>query len=54
MKRDTRTLDEKIGDLLAENYSVEEIANELNVTYGQVRQRYHVICGKLGEKPDGE
>jgi DNA-directed RNA polymerase specialized sigma24 family protein len=49
---DPRTLDEKIGDLLAENYSIQEIADELNVTYGQVRQRYHVICAKLGERPD--
>lgn len=53
-KRDTRTLDEKIGDFLAENWSIQEIADELDVTYGQVRQRYHVICAKLGEKPDGE
>lgn len=53
-QRDTRTLDEKISDLLAENYSIDEIADELNASYAQVRQRYHVICAKLGEKPDGE
>lgn len=53
-ERDNRTLDEKISDLLAENYSISEIADELDVTYAQVRQRYHVICAKLGEKPDGE
>lgn len=53
-ERDGRTLDERIGDFLAENWSIQEIADELDVTYGQVRQRYHVICAKLGEKPDAE
>lgn len=51
---DPRTLDEKISDLLAEEWSIQEIADELDVTYGQVRQRYHVICAKLGEKPDAD
>lgn len=53
MRRDDhRTLDEKISDLLAENWSINEIAEELNVTYGQVRSRYLTMCAKLGEKPD--
>lgn len=52
-KHDTRTLDEKISDLLAENYSINEIADELHITYGQARNRYMVMCAKLGEKPDG-
>jgi predicted DNA-binding protein YlxM (UPF0122 family) len=51
-QKDERTIDEKIGDMLAENYSLQEIADELNVTYLQVRNRYMVMCTKLGERPE--
>lgn len=54
VRGDPRTLDEKISDLLAENWSIQEIADELNVTRNQVRQRYVAMCARLGEKPDGE
>lgn len=54
MARDLRTTDEKIADMMADDMSVEEIAHELWLTPGQVRQRYMVICAKTGERPDGE
>jgi hypothetical protein len=49
-----RTLDEKIGDMLADDYKLHEIADGLRITYGQVRNRYIAICAKLGERPDGD
>jgi hypothetical protein len=50
--RDLRTNDEKIADMLAEDYSFEEIAHRLWLTVGQVRQRYVVICAQMGERPN--
>jgi transcription initiation factor TFIIIB Brf1 subunit/transcription initiation factor TFIIB len=53
-KGDTRTLIEKIGDLLAEDHTLDEIAHMLQITYGQVRNRYLAMCASLGVRPDAE
>lgn len=52
--RDDRSIDEKISDMLADNWLLEDIAYQLRMALGAVRQRYVVICGRMGEKPDEE
>jgi DNA-binding NarL/FixJ family response regulator len=54
MGRDTRTIVEKIDDMLADGIPCQQIADELYAPYNQVRARYLNICHKLGEKPDAE
>jgi len=51
---DTRTILEKIDDMLADGIPVRQVCDELMVPYPQVRSRYLVICHKMGEKPDDE
>ena len=52
MGRDARTPAEIFDDMLADDRSLEEIARRLGWTLRQARQRYKVICGKLGEPSD--
>lgn len=53
-ERDTRTLTEKIDDLIADDVPLQEIAEMLFISYAQVRSRYLAVCYKLGVKPDGD
>jgi hypothetical protein len=50
--RDLRTTDEIIADMMADDHTLEEIADRLWLTVGQVRNRYIAFCARLGEKPD--
>jgi DNA-binding NarL/FixJ family response regulator len=52
--QDLRTTDEKIADMLADEWTFDEIADRLWLTVGQVRNRYLAFCAKLGVKPDAE
>lgn len=54
MGRDTRTLLEKIDDLIADDVSLQQIADKLLIPYPQVRARYLAICHQLGVKPDAD
>jgi hypothetical protein len=52
MGRDMRTVDEKIADMLADDWDTQAIADKLQMTWGQVRRRYIAFCHKLSEEPD--
>lgn len=52
--RDLRTPHEKFDDMLADDWEIEDIANRLDWTVGQCRARYHVVCMRLGVKPDAD
>ena len=51
---DLRTPTEIFGEMLADDYSFEEIGARLNWTPLQCRQRYLAVCRQLGVKPDEE
>jgi len=53
-QKDARTQIEKIDDMIADDVPLHEIADRLFIGYPQVRSRYHVLCGKMGVKPDAD
>lgn len=50
--KDQRTPEEKFDDLLADDYTLDEIADALGWTWGRARAHYIGVCAQLGEKPD--
>ena len=51
---DLRTPAEIFDDMLAEDYSLDEIGDRLGWTPLQVRQQYLRVCRETGVKPDEE
>lgn len=49
-----RTPNQIFDDMLADDYSLEEIAARLQWTPLQARQQYLRVCRETGVKPDGE
>jgi hypothetical protein len=52
--QDLRTQAEKFSDMLADDWSMEDIGARMQWSPLQVRQRYLAICRELGVKPDDE
>lgn len=48
--QDLRTTDEKICDMLADDYEFDQIAKRLQMSTYAVEARFRVICGKLGRQ----
>ena len=48
--QDLRTRDEKISDMLAEEYTFDEIASRLKMSVYEVEARFKVICAKVGRQ----
>lgn len=52
--QDLRTKNEIFDDMLADGATLDAIADRLNWTHLQVRQRYLTVCRELGVRPDNE
>lgn len=52
--QELRTPNQIFDDMLAEDYTLEEIGARLQWTPLQVRQRYLAVCREMGVKPDGD
>jgi hypothetical protein len=51
---DLRTPDERFDDLLADGYSIEDIAYRLGWSNWTTKARYRQVCAEMGELPDEE
>ena len=52
--QELRTPTEIFDDMLADEYSLDEIAMRLGWSMHQARSRYLTVCREMGVKPDEE
>lgn len=52
--QDLRKPTEKFDDMLADDYSLDEIGRRMGWTPVQTRSRYLTVCAQLGVKPDAD
>lgn len=52
MGRETRSDQQVFEDMVADDATETEIHRRLGWSKGLMRQRYTVMCGRLGEQPD--